>query len=55
VLERARGRLSAGAGSYFALLVAAWQAAAYARRVPAPAQVERLAHDYAANLGAAGA
>jgi len=52
VLERARARLSAEAGSYFALLIAAWQAAAYARRLPALADAERLARDYATHLGA---
>ena len=50
VLDRARARLDPQAGSYFALLVAAWQAAAYARRVPALTDVERLARDYEARL-----
>jgi hypothetical protein len=42
-------------GRYFAALVAAWQAVAYARRRPAGVEVERLAHEYAACFAAAAA
>jgi hypothetical protein len=60
-LARAQSALAPVAGAYLALLVAAWQRCAYARREPALAELERLAQGYAANFadpqrhGAAGA
>ena len=60
-LARAQSALALVAGAYLALLVAAWQRCAYARREPALAELERLAQGYAANFadpqrhGAAGA
>jgi hypothetical protein len=45
-LERVRRRAEAGTTRYFAELVAAWQRAAYARRLPPAAEVERLAAAY---------
>jgi len=49
-LARVRARAEPRAASDFAELVALWQAAAYARRLPAPAEVERLAEAYAARF-----
>ncbi len=45
-LRLAQRGLDEGAGSYLARLVGAWAACAYARRVPAAAEVERLALEY---------
>jgi len=47
VLRRARDRVSSEAGDYFASLVAAWQAAAYARRDPSRERVGQLVSRYA--------
>ncbi|HEX5092587.1 MAG TPA: DUF4129 domain-containing protein [Burkholderiales bacterium] len=49
-LARVRERAEPQAARDFAELVALWQAAAYARRLPAPAEVERLAAAYAARF-----
>ncbi len=49
-LRRVRARTGGDASAYFALLVAAWQAAAYAGRDPKLAEVEHLAADYAARF-----
>jgi len=49
-LERVRARAEPDLARDFAELVALWQAAAYARRLPSPAEVERLAGAYAARF-----
>jgi hypothetical protein len=46
-LARVRARAEARTARDFAELVALWQAAAYARRLPAPTDVERLVEAYA--------
>jgi hypothetical protein len=49
-LARVRQRAEPQAARDFAELVALWQAAAYARRLPEPVEVERLAAAYAARF-----
>ncbi len=51
-LARVRARAEPETARDFAELVALWQAAAYARRLPAPADVERLVEAYAARFAA---
>jgi len=49
-LAQVRERAEPQAAHDFAELVALWQAAAYAERLPAPADIERLAEAYAARF-----
>ena len=55
VMRHARAKIAPEAGRYFTALVVMWQAAAYARRTPAPQEVEYLARDYVARFAAADA
>jgi hypothetical protein len=50
VLARVRARADKDTTRYVAELVALWQRAAYARRAPAAAEVERLAAEHAARF-----
>ena len=54
-LGRVQARAEAHVAHDFTELVALWQAAAYARRLPSPAEIERLAEAYAARFAAPGA
>ena len=51
-LRRARERVGAEAGDYFAALIASWQATADAQREPSTERVGELASRYALLLGA---
>lgn len=54
-LHRARRYLPADAWHYFAELLDAWRATAYAHMPPAPARVERLCADWAGHFGSGSA
>ncbi len=53
-LERVRAHGEAATAQYFDLLVVHWQGAAYARRLPQAAEVERLLQAYAERFAAPG-